>query len=452
MCGGGGAPPPPPLDPAAQALEQKQLDLLNEQSTQQKLFAPLQAEQYGYTPTYGATAASNAAGAAQAAWANSPGNTIDFQGKTYSREEFRTNVLGPAIAATAGKPDTEITGYSKTATRTAQDKQIADLQGAQMATAQKANDALNKYLDSLNTDDYKAYQKAQQDLQAQQTQIALAQGERQQKALAGELPLSEGTIQRKAQDFQLLKENAARSGNAIIGDDPSSAYSLSSPGVQALKEFNSRYAAVEGQERQGTLDSSAQTYLQSVGLSGNLAQGALNTTGQLSNPGGYATTSTSLNPNSTPVQNNLSLVQGYGSALNPYLQQQQMQWQTGQNNAQINAQNQAGWLQLGGTIAGGAAGGGIAAASNRKFKKNIEPIKSERDATRALAGTPVYRWNYKTEPDGHKKHLGTMTDEAPVDVVTEDGDYLDITSYLGLLTLSAKDLHGRILSLEGRAA
>lgn len=450
MCGGGGAPPPPALDPKAQDLEQKQIDLLNEQDAQNKAFQGLQAQQYGYDPVYGASpaAAKRDQLSAQIADANARHGGDNNNPESMALRIQYTQQGFDNPTGDWSKP--VITGYAKSAARTTQDQQVADLQTAQMATAQKANDALNKYLDSLNTDDYRAYQAAQQQLQEQQTQIALAQGERQQKALAGELPVSQGTIDRKAADFQLLKENLARGGNAIIGDDPGSAYSLSSPGTQALKEFNSRYAGIEDQERQGTLDSSAQTYAQSVGLSGNLGQTALTNTSSLSNPGGYAATSTSLNPNSSPVQNNLSLVQGYSSAMNPYLQQQQMQWQTGQNNAQIGAANQAGWLQLGGTLVG--SGVGAYAASNRRFKKNIKPIKSEREATKALAGTPVYRWNYKEEPDGHKKHLGTMTDEAPDDVVTEDGDYLDITSYLGLLTLSAKDLHGRVMSLEGKAA
>lgn len=408
MCGGGGAPPPPPIDPVADELAKKQIKLLEEQALQQKVFQGLQAEQYGYEPIY-------------------------------------DNKWQPM-------EDRKIVGYQKSDARAEQDKQISELQSQQMATAKRANDALEKYLDSLDTEDYKAYQKAQQDLQAQQTQIALQQGERTQKALKGELPLSEGTVQRKAQDFQLLKENLARGGNAIIGDDPSSAYSLSSPGSQALKEFNSRYASLEDQERRGALDSGTSAYLQAVGLSGNLGKSDLGTVGQLSNPGGYASSSTSLMPGVSPVSNNLNLVQGYSSAMNPYLRQQEMQWQTGQNNAQIAAADRAGWMNLAGTALGSGAGVAALALSNRKFKKNIEPIKSERDATKALAGTPVYRWNYKNEPDGHKKHLGTMTDEAPADVVTDDGDYLDITSYLGLLTLSAKDLHGRILSLEGRAA
>lgn len=445
MCGGGGAPPPPPLDPAAQALEKKQLELLNEQSRQQNIFQPLQAEQYGYTPTYGPNPEAKALYDKIVTAVQANGGNWDAPAVRPLRAEFEQ--AGYTQDTITNPAKQVITGYTKTAARTDQDKQIADLQGAQMATAQKANAALNKYLDSLDTEDYKAYQKAQQDLQAQQTQIALDQGERQKKALAGELPLSQGTIDRKAQDFQLLKENLARGGNAIIGDDPGSAYSLSSPGSQALKEFNSRYSAIEGQERQGALDTGTSSYLQAVGLTGNLGKSDLGTVGQLSNPGGYASTSTSLNPASTPVANNLNLVQGYSAALNPYLKQQEMQWQTGQNNAMIDSQNQAGWLNLGGAVVGSAIG--AKARSNRRFKKNIEPIRSEHDATKALAGTPVYRWNYKEEPNGHKKHLGTMTDEAPEDVVTEDGDFLDITSYLGLLTLSAKDLHGRVLSLEG---
>lgn len=439
MCGGGGAPPPPAIDPAAQELQQRQLDLLKEQQRQQEIFQPLQAEQYGYETTY----------------ERNPvfveyDNLLAKRQQTSDPNEIKAidTRLGELQPQRNTQRENLVSGYTKTAARAEQDKQVAELQTSQMETAKRANDALNKYLDSLDTEDYKAYQKAQQDLQAQQTQIALQQGERTQKALNGELPLSQGTIDRKAQDFQMLKENLARGGNAIIGDDPNSAYSLSSPGEQALKEFNTRYASVEDQERRGALDTGTSAYLQAVGLAGNLGKSDLSAATGLSQPGGYAATSTSMAPGASPVQNNLSLVQGYGSAMNPYLQQQQMQWQTGQNNAQISAQDRAGWLQLGGTLAG-AGGTAALMMSSRTMKKNIEAIKSEKDATKAIAKTPVYRWNYKSEPDGYKRHLGTMTEEAPEDVVAEDGKHLDIASYLGLLTLSTRDLHGRVLSLEG---
>lgn len=446
MCGGNDVPPPPAPDPAQVELEKQQFKLLQDQASQQSLFQPLQAAAAGYEPVYGPDPKQQKLFDQLSA--------MDAQHEEGWRSPERkaiTDQLEALGYTGGGGPSQVVVGYKKTDARTQQDSQLADLQTAQMASAKKANDALNTYLDTLNTDDYKKYQKAQQDLQAQQTQIALAQGERTKKALNGELPLSQGTIDRKAADFQILKENLARNGNAIIGDDPNGAYSLSSPGEQALKEFNTRYASIEDQERRGALDSGTTSYLSAVGLSGNLGKGDLQTVGQLSNPGGYATSSTSFNPNSSPVQNNLNLVQGYSSAMTPYLQAQTLANSNNQMNAQIGAQQQAGWLQLGGTVAGAAAGAAIT-KSNRRFKKNIEPIKSEADATKALAKTPVYRWNYNEEPDGHKKHLGTMTDEAPRDVVTEDGDFLDITSYLGLLTLSAKDLHGRILSLEGRAA
>lgn len=452
-----------PPDPNMNALQQEQLKLLQQQGDQQSAFSPILAEQMGYTETRTPTQVTNPQIKETKDAVNYLTNVLNAGpdrngnysagGKTFTEETLKDNIAGnqrvlDGLPATVGSTTDYTTSYAKTAERTAQDKQLADLQSAQMATAQKANDSLNKYLDSLNTDDYKTYQAAQQQLQEQQTQIALAQGTRTQQALEGKLPLSQGTIDRKAADFQLLKENLARSGNAIIGDDPASAYSLSSPGVQALKAFNQQYGTIEAQERQGQLDTGSQAYLQSVGLSGNIGQNALTTTGQLSNPGGYASTSTSLNPNTSPVANNASLIQGYSSAINPYIQQQQLGQQASQFGAQMNSQNQAGYLNLAGTTIG--AGLGAYAASNRRFKKNIEAIGSERDATKAIAKTPVYRWNYKNEPDGHKKHLGTMTDEAPEDVVTEDGDFLDVTSYMGLLTLSTKDLHNRVLSLEGR--
>ena len=445
MCGGsGGAPPPPPLDPKAQELEQKQIDLLNRQSMQQEAFQGLQAEQYGYEPIFSQNPVYN-----DPHKANYGHRLQELKEGTRGNPNDPTDNIAYISKFLQDNPTQIVTGYKKSESRSKQDTSVAELQSAQMETAKRANAALNKYLDSLDTDDYQAYQAAQQELQAQQTEIALQQGERQKKALKGELPLSEGTIARKAQDFQLLKENLARGGNSIIGDDPGSAYSLTSPGDQALKAFNSRYSAVEDMERRGELDSGSSNYLQAVGLTGNLGKTDLNTVGQLSNPGGYASTSSSLTPGSSPVTNNLSLVQGYGAAMNPFLQQQQMQWQTGQTNAGIKAQNQAGWMSLAGTALGVGAGT-AALMSSRKMKKNIEAIKSEKDATTALAKTPVYRWNYKHEPDGFKKHLGTMTDEAPEDVLTDDGDHLDIASYMGLITLSTRDLHNRVLSLEGK--
>jgi len=355
MCGGGGgAPPPPPIDPKAQELEQKQLDLLNQQNQQQTAFQGLQAQQYGYEPIYEQNPVYNDPNIA-----NYGHRLTELKTGTPSNPNDPHDTVAYISKFLQDNPTQIITGYKKSDARATQDTALADLQTQQMGTAKRANDALNKYLDSLDTEDYKAYQAAQQQLQEQQTQIAIQQGERQKKALNGELPLSQGTIDRKAQDFQLLKENLARGGNAVIGDDPNSAYSLTSPGSQALKEFNSRYASLEDQERRGELDSGTSNYLQAVGLSGNLGKSDLSTVGQLSNPGGYAATSTSLTPGASPVANNLNLVQGYGSAMNPYLQQQQMQWQTGQNNAQLKAQNQAGWLQLGGTL----AGAGVTAAA-----------------------------------------------------------------------------------------
>lgn len=366
MSSSGGNAQTPGADPRLTSLEQEQLNLLQEQDSNNKIYAPLQAENAGYSPVYGnKVSTGKTAQDLMALWtapydttpdANGivKAPTIDYGGKTFTREDFRTQIYGPALEA-AAKADSQITGYSKTPERIAQDKQVADLQSAQLETSKKASSLLSRYLDTLNSDDYKAYQKSQQDLAAQQTQIALLQGERTKRALDGTLPVSQGTVQRKANDFQMLKESMAKSGNAIIGDDPGSAYSLSSPGAQALKDFNTRYGVVEDQERQGALDTGTSSYLQAVGLSGTTGQNAVNTAGQLSAPQGFAATSTSLTQPS-PVPNNLPLIQSYGSAMNPYLQQQQLDNSNQQFNAQTANANKAGWLSLAGVGAGMAGG------------------------------------------------------------------------------------------------
>ena len=82
------------------------------------------------------------------------------------------------------------------------------------------------------------------------------------------------------------------------------------------------------------------------------------------------------------------------------------------------------------------------AMSSRKFKRDIEKIdeskeKSMLDKLRDLA---IYEYNYNMESDSAKKRIGVVTEEAPVEVVSEDGNYLDIMSYLGWLTVCVKQL------------
>lgn len=96
--------------------------------------------------------------------------------------------------------------------------------------------------------------------------------ERQQKALKGELPLSEGLIQQKAQEFGNFKEAMARAGNQITGDTPESATAQTTAGIQALKTFNSRWSLVEDAQRRGELTSGQSTINQTTGLLADVGQ------------------------------------------------------------------------------------------------------------------------------------------------------------------------------------
>lgn len=437
MCGGGGgAPPPPPPSATEEQLRQKQLDLLNEQQKEQEAFAPFQASAYGYNRKSTLSPEDQA--------------TLDVINHNLATVDYR-----PTDRAVTEKQRDDILkksviSYEKTPERIAQEKQLADLQTLQLDTSTKSNKAINDYLDSLNSPEAKAAQAKEATLTAQQQDIALQQGERQKLALEGKLPVSRGTTDRKTEDFAILKENLARSGNNIIGDDPSTAYSLSSPGTQALDLFNRRYGAIESQERQGTLDSSAQTYLQSVGLSGDIGNRTLSNAGSTANPGGYASTSSAFNL-ANPGTNRLGLAQGYGGAAQPYAQDRNMMWQNSVNNAQIAQQDRAGWLNLAGSV----VGAGTSAAflmSTKKAKKKIvkEGAKEERAAMKSLSGTPIYNWKYKNESDASKSHVGTLTEEAPPEIVSKDGRSLDVASYFGLLTHGIKDINRRLVRLEGK--
>ncbi len=83
--------------------------------------------------------------------------------------------------------------------------------------------------------------------------IGLLEADRYEKALKGELPVSEGTMQRKANEFGLLKESAARRGINIYGNSPETATSDSTSGNELVGRFKSTYGLIEDAERRGEL-------------------------------------------------------------------------------------------------------------------------------------------------------------------------------------------------------
>ena len=91
-----------------------------------------------------------------------------------------------------------------------------------------------------------------------------------------------------------------------------------------------------------------------------------------------------------------------------------------------------------------------ASKSSRKAKKDIVEVsdKHEGSLLEATKGLKIYTYRYKTEEPDSKKHLGIVTEEAPSDVVTKDGESLDIVSYFGYLTACVKQLVHKIELLE----
>jgi hypothetical protein len=107
----------------------------------------------------------------------------------------------------------------------------------------------------------------------------------------------------------------------------------------------------------------------------------------------------------------------------------------------------AGSSAAGGSTQGGSGKGFISSIfSSRTFKKNIDKLseKEEEALYDKLIEMPLYKWHYKDEADSAKRHLGTMTQEALPEIVTEDGEHLSPVDYFGVLTLALKVQHRRM--------
>lgn len=171
-----------------------------------------------------------------------------------------------------------------------------------------------------------------------QHRIGLLSADRYEKALKGELPVSEGLIQRKAADWTLLKENAARKGIVIEGDSPGTAVSNSTSGNELVTNFNKTYGLLEDAERRGEIASGYQTGLLG-GQTLNTAGTSVTAFGPMATGSGYATGAGLL-----------------GGAMQPYTAQRQLQYSADVNNAALKSQNRAGWFQLGSGLLGLGAG------------------------------------------------------------------------------------------------
>jgi len=176
-----------------------------------------------------------------------------------------------------------------------------------------------------------------QQIQDQALRLQKAQGERQAQAIAGTLPLSAALVNQMGLDFQKLKTDQSNNGNEIIGDSLDNAVAKSTSGQQALEALRTTYGTLASNEQNAAINEAALPGVYGSQYTAATQPGA-------PNPSMFA-----LNP------------QSYSSAYQPYIAQQQGQFQANATNA---SNNQSFYnTLLTGLLNGGSQAGGMAAAA-----------------------------------------------------------------------------------------
>lgn len=142
----------------------------------------------------------------------------------------------------------------------------ATLRPAELKLRQQSLDVAQKQLNLLT----EAINKPPTEFEKGLEEIGLLQIERQKKALAGELPISEGTIQNEQKEFERLKENLSRKGVKVQGDSLEGATSTSTIGIQALQSLKKRYDVIKDAERRGEISQGGSQLLQSYNIAADI--------------------------------------------------------------------------------------------------------------------------------------------------------------------------------------
>lgn len=379
-------------------LQRQQLELLQQSRAETDAFKPILMQEFGLVPKY----------------------TIE------GTEEFKkSKELQKAIDENQTYLDRgyNASGYQYTDADNNYFKEYIPQLRRQLATVQSA---------VMKTEAQIAKEAKQAEIEGATNEVSLLQAKKLKMALEGNLPISEGTIQRKAQEFQKFKEQAARNGNPIFGDTPEEAFSTSTAGTQAIKAFNDNWKLVEDQERQGQV---------SQGF-GNLATGVQTggTQGAISRPG-------------VPDLGTGKLLPFYSQAMQPYQFDRQGQFQAGATNATNAAQRQAGLMSMVGSLGGAATTGALLMASSEKFKKGIKATgdKGDKKALSVLRSAKTFNYKYKGEGKETGEHTGVVIERgAPKDIISKDGEHINIGDYVGLLHSSVRALSKEVEKLKGK--
>lgn len=109
------------------------------------------------------------------------------------------------------------------------------------------------------------------EIEKQQMELTKAQAERQRKALAGEIETSP-ILQKQIQDeFNVFKENQARAGNVIVGDNIENAVGKGTAAIESLARFKDNATAAKQREIDSIVNQTP-LYYQGLGISSDLTQ------------------------------------------------------------------------------------------------------------------------------------------------------------------------------------
>jgi hypothetical protein len=295
---------------------------------------------------------------------------------------------------------------------------------------EKLEDQYNEIKNKIETGTYEQmtddewYEEASE-TERKEYDIYQAQLDRYNKALAGEVPLTETMINQKQKEFEQLKASIG----TITGDTPESATATDTIGIQNLNEFQKRWQQAEEAQRYGELSTGAQSTLATAGLTSDMTSRRM---GMMSGIGNM----------------NAGAMQGYSGLLGYQQGYTQAGYQAQAQNAATRSQMFGSLLNLGGML------GAAKLASSRDYKKNIK-AKTKKEEDQALNGikkTKSYNYQYKNKMKlGKEKHIGSITEESPDYYITKDKKAIDLGDKIEYLSMGIKALARKIDKIESRA-
>jgi hypothetical protein len=318
------------------------------------------------------------------------------------------------------------------------------LLSAELELTQKSLDMMNEYMD-----------REPSELELKLEDISLLQAERTEKALRGELPVSEGTQQRYEEEKGALREKLSRK----LG----SGWEESTPGIQAMGELEKRWGALMDAERRGEISQGTSLLLAQMGFSTDLARAqSWQQPGSVANPTSAFGRGIGLLEGSSSYGygESLSGLRGMGSSISeayqPYQFYAGLRQEANMFNAEMAQKTQAAQMEfIGGLVQSGSSMAGGMMGSDSKIKENVLPIT---DALKKVLALNGYSFNYKKDFDTGEigRRFGVMADD--VEKVEPEMVYTNPVTgikyvkmdFHGLFVEAFKELAQKVEDLESK--